>query len=462
MFRKFFISAFAILFSLNNFAVFGQQQAAKPAPVFRLKYTLKDFRNPSQLRGRFGLLQFSPDGTRLATSGTSRNINIYDAGNGELKVALDGDTRGFNAFTFNPDGKTAVAQDTDYSETRVFDLETGKLLKEIDGTGNSAAGKKVTSDTMKGLTGLEMGEAPITPDWTTVLIQRNEGEYELVDAATNQVKYTLKHSEKSSRFRDFLKMMFVPLAGILIPNAALSSDGKYVVVANGNNTPTLWRAATGEQIAKLEPQENRAYQAVFSFDGALVATFNIEGVVKIWETETGKMLASFGSKKDRIVGGVWSADNQKFATISLKIGFVSAQFKKDTPVWNARDGKILYNLENAEAGGIFFSPDSSLVATDNRGDKTIMAQIWNAETGALLATLPRIKDEDRALRFVWSPDGKYLAAPSPQNVKIWSAKGEFVQTLENAVFPVRFSRDGKLLATGGKNDVGYVWQMTEN
>lgn len=460
MLKKFFIFAFVILFSLNDSAVSAQ---TAPAVNFaRLKFKLIDFRNPSQLRGRYGLLQFSPDGNYLATTGTERDVKIYDAKSGQLKATLDGDRNGFNAFSFNPDGKTAIAQDLDYSETRVFDLETGKLLKAIDGSGRSAASKKVVTNSMKGLGGLEMSAAPVTPDWTTVLIQRNEGEYELVDTASNTIKYTLKHSEKSSRVRDFLKSLIVPfpsLAGILIPNAAFSPDGKRVVIANGNNSPSLWNAADGNLIARLEPQEDRVYEAVFSPDGQLVATFNIKGVAKIWETETGKTLASFGSKKERIAGGNWSADSQKFVTISYKTGFASINFKEDTPVWDARGGKLLFNLENSQSASAFFSPDGRLVATDNREDKTIMAQIWNAETGALVAKLPRQKDEDRAFGFVWSPDGKYLVAPTPQNVKIWSASGEFVQSLENAVFPARFSADGRLLATGGKNDVGFVWQI---
>lgn len=463
MFKKILIPAFAACFLFNSIFVAAQQQESSTEQIFRLKYKLDNFKNPSQWRGRFGLLQFSPDGKLLATSGVFHNINIYNTETGELKTTLSGDKNGFNAFSFNPDGsKTAIAQDMDYSEIRIFDLETGKLLKEIDGTGNSAANKKILNNSMKGLAGLEMFEAPITPNWTTVLIQRNEGEYELVDVATNTVKYTLKHSEKSSRFRDFMKLLFVPFPGILVPNASFSADGKHVVVANGNNTPTLWLTATGAQIARLEPQEDRVYQAIFSPDGQLVATFNIDGVAKIWDTETGKILASFGSKKEPIYGGAWDVSAQKFATISYKIKLASLEFEKDTPVWNARDGKVLYRLENANAGGIFFSPDGKLVATDERENKNIMARIWNAETGALLATLPRNKDEDRALNFVWNPDGKYLAAASSKEVKIWNVEGKFIQTLENAVFPARFSRNGKLLATGGKNDVGYVWQMTDN
>lgn len=453
------ILTFAVSTLLNASAVFAQQDAVEK--YARLKFNLTDFRNPSQLRGRFGLLQFSPDGNRLATTGTARDLKIYDTASGKVLATLDGDRYGFNAFSFYPDGKTALAQDADYSTLRVFDVETGKLLKSIDGSAAYAASKKSNINSLKGLSGLEMSAAPVTPDWKTVLIQKNEGEYETVEIATNKVIHKFDHSKKSSAFRDIFKTVFVPFAPVLVANANFSPNGKYTVIANGNTFPSLWNVETGNLIGKLEPQEDRVYQAFFSPDSRLVATSNIDGVIKVWENETGTLLASLGSKKDPMFVSSWSSDSQRLVTFSYKLKF-GITFRKDMPIWDARSGKLAVNLEDSEAENAFYSPDGTLIVTGNRGNKAIMAQIWDAVTGALVANLPREKDEDRALTLVWSPDGKYLIAPSPQNVKIWSAKGEFVQTLENAVFPARFSSDGKLLATGGKNDVGFVWQIREN
>ena len=452
MFRKILFFTLFVLLHSNFFTIYAQQNPAG-SEIAALKYKLTDFRNPSMLRYRFGLLLFSSDGKFLATSGTARDIKIYDTATGEIKATLDGDRNGFNAFSFDPDDKTVIAQDSDYSELRVFEVGTGKLLKTIDGSRATSAGKKNMANSLRGLGGLEMSPAPVTADWKTALIQKNEGEYEIVDLETNDVRYKFEHSKKSNPLWDFFKSTFIPIAGVLISNANFSPDGKLVAIANGNNEPTLWSAETGKLVAKLVPQNDRVYNAGFSPDGKLVTTTDINGVTNLWETETGKMLASFGSKKDKTHPAAWSADGRRLVTIS---------FKKDARVWDARDGNLLFALKASDAATVVFSPNGELLATTSQSNKTKLAQIWKAENGELVAALPRIKDEDRAFSLVWSPDGKLLITASSDRVKIWNAKGELLQTLEDAVFPARFSRDGKLLATGGKNDVGYVWQIREN
>jgi len=49
-------------------------------------------------------------------------------------------------------------------------------------------------------------------------------------------------------------------------------------------------------------------------------------------------------------------------------------------------------------------------------------------------------------------------------VKLWSIKGELLQTLSNSSMPVEFSDDGRYLATGGvlantKTNTGYLWEF---
>jgi hypothetical protein len=75
-------------------------------------------------------------------------------------------------------------------------------------------------------------------------------------------------------------------------------------------------------------------------------------------------------------------------------------------------------------------------------------KIYEVESGKLKATIDSkeagFSGKTGFNAFSFSPDGTLLQNP------------------ENAVFPTRFSTDGRLLATGGKNDVGFVWQIGRN
>jgi len=461
MFKKFVVFTFTVIFLSN--ALFVKAQTNSDGKIARLRFTLTDFRNPSNLRNRFGLLQFSPDGNLLAVSGTDRDIVIYDTETGKLTATVESQKvglgkLGFNAFSFSPDGKFAVAQEENYSNLAIFDSTNGNLVKMIDGRGKAASAKRQFLAMMsKDTGGLEM--IPVTADkvWNNILVSKNDGLFQIVDFQTGEVRHTLEHSSQPNATWDFVKLWFQAYTSIPIPfllsSGRFSPNGEKIIIANGDKSPTLWDVETGKQIAKLQPQTDRVYLTIFSPDSRLIATSDVDGTTKIWNASDGKMISSFGSKKNKNFAAAWNSDGTAIVTLSPTA---------DARVWDAQTGEMLFSFAGSLAANIEFSPDKKLLATIHRDNKKQLAQIWNAADGELIKTLPREKGEDRAYSLVWSPDGKMLVTASNGEVKIWSDTGEFMQTLENAVFPARFSADGKLLATGGKNDTGYVWQIGEN
>ncbi|MGF1581010.1 MAG: c-type cytochrome domain-containing protein [Gemmataceae bacterium] len=110
---------------------------------------------------------------------------------------------------------------------------------------------------------------------------------------------------------------------------------------------------------------------------------------------------------------------------------------------------------------IALSPDKSAVAA-GRGNHI---HVYDAKTGAHIRDLvtPNLKTFDGRLvnaahislveSMAFSPDGKYLASGSFQEVNIWDIKtGTLRRKLEgfaHNVVAVTFSKDGKMLATGG-------------
>ncbi len=450
-----------LVFSLTLLGIFFNSlivEAQQTKQVARIKYTLSDYKNPSSFKGRYGLTRFSPDDKLLAVGGDGKKIIIFESETGKALQKIDyGGTT--NAFSFGADKKSILLQDALFTKIDVWDLETGKVRHKIMGrSGVSGLKNLLLNGVAQKHRGLEMSELPISPDGKNILVGKSDSLYQIADLTTGETRFNLEQTSKTSETKDLLKILFIPGAATTplffhVSNAAYNADGKRIVLANGDKVPTLWDAETGKLVAKLEPQLGKVYQVSFSTDGKLSTTTDVAGVTKIWDAETGASVSTIGTndKKEFVVA--WNPKTEMLTTYSSD---------EEIHFYEPRSGKLLINLGKAKVRDFLFSPDGNLIATIAKDDKNKLGQIWNAGDGKLVATLPKQPKEEHPLSIEWSANGKLLVVSSEDYVKIYNQNGEFLQSLENAVFPARFSRDAKLLATGGKNDVGYVWQINQN
>jgi WD40 repeat protein len=443
------------------------------AEIVGIKRVLPEFRDISIWKGRTGLTLFSPGGKYLAVSGKSADVVVYETETGEVKAKIDG--KGFRAFSFSPDGKYAVAQSTADLSMQIFDIESGKTVREIRGLGNLSNINKLLggSGLINEVNGifpvavLEMGRVPATKNWKNILINKNDKEFSIIDFETGTMKFDLKHENFNSGWEG-AKLAFALLGGLAgtpagymllgsQSNAQFSSDGKYLLISNGNKKPTLWNVDEGKLIAKFEAGE-RVFYSKFSPDGTMVATTDFKGVTKIWKTESGELISTIGSKKDDGVVAGWNAAGTKVLINPLDKG--------DLQAVDPKTGAVLYTFANSMPNGTVFSNDMQLLVTVPRKNKAILFQIWETETGTLVATVPRAKNQDSPILIKWNQANTIIATAEgvEKEVKLWSLKGELLQALSNSRMPMEFSDDGKYLATGGvlantKTNTGYLWEF---
>lgn len=439
-----------ITFTFLNFT-FAHSQENKIAKV---KFELTDFKKPSYWANIFGLLKFSANNKFLALSSEERDIDIYEVESGKLKSKLGVNSKqGFNAFSFSPDGKTALMQQIVTQNLMLFDLETGNLIREIIPTEKTDGGNFAFPD--EG--GLQMANASVSNDWKNAVIAINPAQYELFGFESGKLKFRLNHAEKQSKFKDRMKAVGVALfkgvGWFSNGRVEFSPNNTLVVITSGNDSPTLWETETGKLIAKLEPQTNRVYLSVFAPDNQFILTFNNDGIFSTWEATTGKLISSFDIKEKNAFPKAINLETQRVVTKNV------LRKNKDAKIWDIKSGKQLAVLEKCDPSHLVFSPDGKTLASIPFKQKQL-AQLWDSATGKLLASLPR-KNEENSLAILWTPDSKFLITASKDNVKIWNQKGELQQILENAKYPIALSEDGRLLATGGNKNSGYVWELNK-
>jgi WD40 repeat protein/tRNA A-37 threonylcarbamoyl transferase component Bud32 len=140
----------------------------------------------------------------------------------------------------------------------------------------------------------------------------------------------------------------------------------------------------------------------------------------------------------------------------------SAGWDQIVNLHDAASGQVLFSLPG-HADTIYalaFSPDGRLLASAS-ADRTI--RLWNSETGQPVTTLTGHTSAVHAVLFTL--DGKYLISGGEDRtggVKIWALSGgPPVASLSHGspVFSLALSRDGTLLASGGKDARIQLWNL---
>jgi eukaryotic-like serine/threonine-protein kinase len=446
-------------------------------------------------------LVFSSDG-RLGALAEGNTVYIFDTSGRKQMLSIDSANKGARLLAFSRDGSSLVIVDNqirwcncltgaviasfnrEFDRPRHLHLSADGLTLAVVGYGGwndrcsiyrlDATAKRVAllSEFGKGT----ISGAALSPDGQRLVTSHwFGGSLSMYDVATGQfiTRHGAAHASRISAI-------------------AFSDDGMHLASADEEGTIKIW-ADTPQLTSKstalrmLKGHQGSINTIRFSMDGKRLLSCSFkrpwehralgDGTARVWNLESTAM--AFRPLERSSHRGV--------ARLSPDGLLIADADGRGVHLWDSATGRPVRDLPAADISAVHslaFSPtDNRLLAVgaESPSDKSYVA-LWDLDAGEELARLPGATDlagftiesgTGAVGALAFSPDGKYLVAgfggridyPASKNssypLKVWEvATRRLIHLLVGHTYccsSLEFSRDGKLLASGGYDRKAMVW-----
>jgi len=219
------------------------------------------------------------------------------------------------------------------------------------------------------------------------------------------------------------------------------------VSGDQGGTIMVWDLMTNKSIKTIDDHKWVVRDLEFNRKGTVLASsdWSWQETVMLWNTDTWDRI--HGLESGKVDDSAFSSDDTLLASGSLDDGFVR--------VWNTETGELLHILQTGMEhvfAVVFTKYDHTIIAGGPEG-----IQLWDADNGEKLDTLPDQDDSNFVRCFALNPDGRLLASGTDDGmVFLWDLKTkdiiENMQVGFGRIHGLQFSTDGTTLVVAPNGD----------
>lgn len=295
--------------------------------------------------GAFMYVEWSPDGSLLASTSTDRTVQLWDTSHWQVRRTISGHPQFVNQVAWAPDSRSLASASFDRF-IRLWDAGTGQGMQTLRGHGS------------------QIFTVAWSPDGLTLASGSDDRTVRLWNMRTFQSRVAVTHVAPVS------KVAWRPVSCQL---ASAAWDGAILV----SDTHS-------EQTVRIESGHSDAVTSVaWSPDGTLLASASRDRTVRIWDINTKRLRNVLEGHTDGVTDISFSFDGKLLASTSLD-GTIR--------LWSTHDWRTV-SMIGPQAGAasncVSFHPRAALLAS--LGEHQTTVQIWDIDRGLILGAAPRQK-----------------------------------------------------------------------